>query len=417
MTMRRTRVFRQPSRLALPALAAALAVMAGAAKAEPNPYTFKISETLTYDDNLYRLPTNELKEAISSTALSFGLDQPIGRQRLLANATVRHDIYKENSNLDNTGYDIGAGLEWEAASRWAGDAKFRFTRALASFEDYGDLTGNLDKNEEDVASVSLRAVYGLVSTWGIQGTYEHFDVGYSQAAFADRERNSDSFGLGVLYRPSGVWTFGLSGRWTQGEYPHYNGNIKDEFDRRDLDLTAKYFVTGLSTLSARLSHTNEDHDVDATRNFSGLTGQIDWDYQATGKLGFRTTLARETGSGPSAFSNSGGTPGYLSDSSLTTRLGVAAKWAATAKITVRAGFEYWHDRYDAQFTGTGGTSSADDSAASRSVSLSALYEATRAVSFECGARYQKRDELITADATFFGYTATTAYCNGTLALN
>ncbi|MGA0609831.1 hypothetical protein [Caldimonas sp. KR1-144] len=417
---------------------AALAAWSGAARAQnlppplqpgpesSSPYYLRVSETLTYDSNVFRVPESlgERRDGISSTALTAGLDQHLGRQRLLGIATVRGNVFKNNDQLNNTGYDLGAQLNWEAASRWAGDARVNFSQTLARFEDYGSQTQvTSGKNQEKVALAALRAQYGLFSLWSIEGTYNHFDINYSADTFANRERTSDQAGLGVKFRPSGLWTFGLNWRETRGEYPQYRevGGVteKDEYDRTDIDLTARYFATGLSTLSARLSHTSEEHSIDSTRDFSGVTGEIRWDYQATGKLGISTTLARETGSGSSS-SSFGDTTSYLTDSRLTNRLTVNARWNATAKIQVRAGAILARDKFDDQFTSitVNGqvVSASGQTADSRTYSLSALYAATRSINFECGARYQKRDPIITSGSTFLGYTANTAYCAGALTL-
>lgn len=429
-------------RFAVAALAgAALCTLAGGARAQytpptagmesSNPYYLRLAQSFVYDDNIFRAPGNLPPpfaqvdhDWVSSTALSAGIDQHFGRQRAILNGTVRGNVFRDNDELNNTGYDLGAQLKWEAGSAWAGDARVNFSQTLAKFEDYGTAQRTIGKNMEKVGLVDLRAQYGLYSLWSIEGLYNHYDISYTADVpdFNSRERESDQAGLGVKFRPSGLWTFGLQWRETRGEYPHYRvapAPTKDEYDRTDVDLTARYFATGLSTLSARLSHTEEEHSIDSTRDFSGLTGEIRWDYQATGKLGVSTTLSRDTGSGSSS-TNLGGTTTYLSDSRLSERIAIYARWQATGKIIVRAGLDFSHDTYDDQFTSidiNGQLVSASGSTAdSRMYTLSAAYQMTRAVSFECGYRYQKRDPIITSGTQFLGYTSNTGYCTGTLGI-
>lgn len=422
---------------------AALATLSGAVQAQytpptagiqsSSPYYVRLSETVLYDNNIFRAPGNLPppfaqidNDWVSSTALSAGIDQPFGRQRAIANATVRGNVFKNNDELNNTGYDLGAQLKWEAGSAWGGDARVNFSQTMARYEDYGTANRTIGKNMEKVGLAELRAQYGLYSLWSIEGIYNHYDISYSADVddFNSRERKSDQAGLGVKFRPSGVWTLGLSWRETRGEYPRYNEPTpgvftKDEYDRTDVDLTARYFATGLSTLTMRLSHTKEEHSVDSTRDFSGLTGEIRWDYQVTGKVGLSTLLSRNTGSGSSS-TNLGGTTTYLTDSRLTNRLAINARWNATAKITVRAGLDYARDEYDDQFTSIDVNgqivSASGNTADSRTYNLSAIYQATRAIGLECGARYQKRDPIITSGTQFLGYDATTGYCTGTLSI-
>jgi hypothetical protein len=417
----------------------ALCAVSGSARAQytpptagiqsSNPYYLRISETLTYDNNIFRVPEGQPlplaqveDDLISTTALSAGIDQPFGRQRALANATVRGNVFKNNDDLNNTGFDLNGQLKWEAGSAWGGDAKVSYSETLADYEDYGSAARTSGKNMEKVGILDLRAQYGLYSLWSIEGLYNHYDIDYTADNFQSRVRRSDQAGLGVKYRPSGLWTFGLIWRETRGEYPYYRGiaPYNDDYDRTDVDLTARYFYTGLSTFSARISYTNEDHSIDSTRDFNGTTGEIRWDYQVTGKVGVSTILSREIGSGSSTTSidTGGGTStSYLTDSRLTNRIVLNARWAATAKITVRAGLDFSRDEYDDQFTSVGGVVSASGQTAdSKSYRLSAAYQLSRAIGFECGYRYQKRDPIISGNQPFFGYNADTGYCLGALSI-
>lgn len=435
---RRFLAHRNRAPFALSALAVtALCAVSGNARAQytpptagiqsANPWYLRISETLTYDNNLFRVPDGQPPgfaqvedDLISTTALSAGIDQHLGRQRLLGNATVRGNVFKNNDQLNNTGFDLNGQLKWEAGSAWGGDARVSFSETLADYEDYGTAARTGGKNMERVSILDLRAQYGLYSLWSIEGLYNHYDIDYTADDFQSRVRRSDQAGIGIKYRPSGLWTFGLQWRETRGEYPYYGAAGRDEYDRSDIDLTARYFYTGLSTFSARISYTSEDHSIDSTRDFSGTTGEIRWDYQVTGKVGVSTILSREIGSGSSTTSidTGGGTStSYLTDSRLTDRIQVYARWDATAKITVRAGLDFARDEYDDQFTSVGGVVSAGGQTAdSKSYRLSAAYQLSRAIGFECGYRYQKRDPIIAGNQPFFGYDADTGYCLGTLSI-
>ena len=60
----------------------------------------------------------------------------------------------------------------------------------------------------------------------------------------------------------------------------------DKMDRKDIDFTATWVPSGLSTVTGRLSVTREDHTAPSRGNFHGLTGGVTWDYKPTGKLSF-----------------------------------------------------------------------------------------------------------------------------------
>lgn len=413
----------------------ALALMAAsAAQAQTSPYYLRLQQNIDYDSNLFRQATNEQSDVISTTSVGVGLDQPIGRQRLFANANVGRVIYKNNDELNHTRYDLAAGLNWEAASRLSGLLQFNLARAQARFDDYGSTAGPIATlNEEKSSSADARVQYGGASLLSVEALANYTRVRYGQSNFAARDRNSHMFGGGVRYHPSSLLTLGLLLRRTEGEYPAAGGlAVADEYTRNDIDLTAQWQPSALTSLRARLTHTKEEHDLDATRDFSGLTGEMGWDYQVTGKVSLGLTLARETGSGtqvtalllptapgstPPPSATPATTPSYLNDSRLTSRLGLRVTWDATAKIRVAGGYDYSRDRYDSSFVSSGGGGATGTEGNTRRYSLTAGWNATRNLSFGCGAAHEERNsDLTVSGGGSYGYTVTTGYCNAALIL-
>lgn len=410
---------RRPSFLGAPRLLWVAGLVAvGSAHAETNPYYLQVGQILAYDSNLFRVDSGEESAWISTTGLRAGFDQPIGRQRVFGSAGVGYTVYNNFSDLNSTIYDVDLGLDWEAASKLSGSAVTRATQRQASFADYGSLAAdNSGSNLERTQGIDLRAQYGGASIWTLEALGGYSKVSYSANDFADRENSYYMWGGGVRYRPGGPWSFGLTARRTDGEYPNYatgpNGNIADEYHRNDFDLSTFYQPTGASRLAARLTYSDEKHDEDASRDFNGWTGEVRWDYQATGKLRLGTNFTRVTGSG-SSYSVSpptgGGTPGVpvqstLSQSRLSNNLGLLATWTATGKITAGATANLTREKNDNQFTGN------SDWVNSYGYGLNATYAATRVWTFLCGLGYQKQDA---DDNGSQGYTATTATCTARL---
>jgi hypothetical protein len=416
----------------LPWLCAAGSLLASVgAQAQTSPYYLRLSERLGFDSNIFRVSGGaEQRDYTSTTAITVGIDQPISRQRLYGSATADYTAYKGNDQLNGPGYELIGGLGWEIGSKLAGDARVSLRQVQASLADYGALSSlSRDKNRERSALFDLRGTYGGQNLLALEGLYNHTDISYSNNGFATRERESDTVGAGIRVRPSIDWTYGLTWRETRGEYPRgvvvAGGFSPDEYDRRDIDLSASLRVSAISSFSARLSYTKEDHDQVASRSFSGLTGEIVGSYRPTGKLELGAALSRDTGSGntpsqlvPGATASGGtttgtttGTPvsggtagaatgatagssastGYLNDSRVSDRLRVIALWDATAKVRFNGGLTYSRDRYDTLFVvGTTGTLG-QEKGSTRGVTLGARYLFSRAVSFECGAGYESRD--------------------------
>jgi hypothetical protein len=403
------------------------------AHAQLRPYYITASETISYDSNLFRTSNDEDSDMYSTTSLILGVDQPIGRQRVYGSLGGHYTAYRDNNQLDGAGYDVGLGLDWEAASKLSGTARVRFAETLPNFDNYGSQQGeDTKRNEEQSKSADFTVQYGGASILSLEGLANYTKVDYSRNDFSNRERKSHMFGGGVRYRPGGPWTFGLTGRRTHGEYPQITSGtgetaLADEYDRTDLDLIAGYVATGKSNLSMRLSKSNEDHERDEERDFDGWTGALSWRYRATGKLNLALGITRETGSGSSFYSGAAVTDpdvppptnpavSYLTDSTRTDTISLNADWAATGRIIVSAGLTYSRDHFDNSFLVEDGSDSSDSTGHSSSYSLSATYAITRVWSASCGIAYERRSSDAQVDGGDYGYGATTGHCTATLAL-
>jgi hypothetical protein len=412
---------------------AAVGLACVAAHAQLRPYFITASETISYDSNLFRTSGDEDSDMYSTTALTLGVDQPIGRQRLFGSFGAHYTAYRDNDQLDGAGYDVGLGLDWEAASKLSGTARLRFAESLPSFASYGSQQGqSTDRNEEMSKSADLTVQYGGASILSLEGLANYTDVDYARNDFSNREHKSHMFGAGARYHPGGPWSFGVTARRTNGEYPKLTSStgetaLSDDYDRTDLDLSATYLATGKSNFTMRLSKTNEDHKRDEERDFDGWTGAATWRYRASGKLSLALGLTRETGSGSSFYNGavvtdpdlpqpSNPSVTYLTDSTRTDTVSLNANWDATGRIGVSAGLSYSRDKFDDRFVTGAGNDSSGNSGDSSSYSLAASYAITRVWSASCGIAYERRSSDANVDGGDYGYGATTGHCTATLAL-
>ena len=408
-------------------VAAACALLACAAQAQSSPFYFRASETLTYDSNVFRVPETlgRNRDGISSTNLTVGIDQPYGRQRWLGSAGITYNKFKNQDQLDNTGYDLLLGLDWSALSRLSGDVRLESTQQLANFENYGaQFTVDKTKNQERANNLNLRAQYGGQSLWVLEGSFAHRDVNYSDPLFDSREYRFDQVGAGAAYQPSDLLKLGIAARYADGTYPHGGNNGgADKFRRDDVDLTATWKASGLSTLDARVSATHENHDLDL-RDFSGVTGSVGWNYRPTGKTAIDLRLSRDTGTrgnGAPVLVDPAISTNFLTDARLSDRIYAGVRWEATGKITLRAQADYSHDRYDEQFfavnPGIVTNIPGGGSGNTRNYLVGVAYQATRTVSLGCDAGKRSRSTpVVLAGNVGYGYDATIAHCNIALML-
>ena len=345
---------RRPApRFAAVAMSAALACFTFGAAAETSPYYIGVSQSLSHDSNLLRLPTVQTApdgysraDTVSGTALLAGFDQRISRQRVFADLTLRANRYSNNSVFNNTGYSLSTGLDWQTVERLSGRLSASANRSLQlmSTAELGFLTS---KNLESVETFNASATLGMVTQYSLE-----FNGGHRQAhnslqdpGVQSREFKQDNASLGVRWRPSSATSLGLAVGVTQGRYPKFRSNAAGGFDadrykRNEIELSATLRPTGASTVDARISSGRTNYDLNEQRNFSGLTGFVNWGWQPTGKLRLNTTLSRDTGQDSYATTvfNVPATSDY---SRVTSTLRTAVNYDFSAKVAFVTSLAYY----------------------------------------------------------------------------
>lgn len=381
---------------------AAVLCAAGGAHAQSTPYYIGVSQSFTHESNIYRTRNNEVSDTISTTSLYGGVDQTIGRQRVYGNATVSANKFLDNGSLDNTGYGLKAGVDWATIERISGTVELNANQSLARYE---IAPGNSDKNT--LRDLSFRAVarVGVVTRLTAETGYTYRRVDYSLSAYRPRNFDQNAVSAGLRYRFSGALTAGAALRFTKGEYA--DRNPRDEYDRRDIDFTATWTPTGNSSLNGRVSLSDTSHSVASNADFSGVTGELTWNWRPTGKLRFVTSLTRDTGEEVSLLG--GADDQVLTNSRITTSLGTRATYELTSKVAADANVRYVHRKLDASVVNL----SADGGDNTRFVTVGLRWMAMRSLTVGCSVGYESRSSSSALSAP---YDTRTASCYGQFAL-
>ncbi|MDT7835844.1 hypothetical protein [Aquabacterium sp. OR-4] len=409
---------------ALTTLAALLlAAFAGSAGAETSPWYLGASQSFTHDSNLLRrngaadVPAGySMADTIASSALLGGLDQRWGRQQLNASATVRANRFQNNSVYNNTSYSLNGTLAWETVNRLSGTLKLASSQNLASF---ADSNAQAVRNVERANQIDALARLGSSTRATLEAGLGWKSRDYSAAAYDVYELRQTYGSLGVKWRSSDLLQLGAALRLTQGRYPHFPSATvsgaydPDAFRRQDIDFTALWKPSGASSLSARISPTRTRYDRETSRDFSSLTGQMRWDWAATGKLRVNSRLWRDNGQSADV---SGLT---LIDSGRTSNsLSMGADYAFSAKLGFNASIE--HTRRELTRTRSipalginDGGLSVDDR--TTSLALGARWSPLRAMMLGCDLGREQRSGPANTGLTR-PYSANTVSCYGQFTL-
>ena len=423
-----TQKFHAPQRRCVRPLIAALAAMAGAGAwaDEPTPWYIGASLTATHDSNVFRT-SNGPGDSYLSSGLLGGFDQAIGRQRVFATANLRYNKYQEQSTLDNTSYGVNAGWDWATIEKLTGNVSVNANQSLASFDGNANIQSS-SRNIVKADQVATSVRWGGDSLVTLDANYAHSRVSYSAPEYLSGKSSADTGSVGGSYRLGPDLRAGAAVRLTRTVQPYAvaktltptgpDDYLANTSNGRNLDLSLEWRYSAQTGVNTRLSWTKQTNSGTGDRDFSGLTGSIAANYAPTAKLGFSASLNRDAGTNSSFFNyltlvNTGTITGLSQNSQTSDTATLGATYAATAKISVNAGYQYRHSKIVNTFS-IGSSSSSDElSDKLRSGTLGVSYAIARAWQLSCNLGRETRN---LSGTNGFSYSANTASCAATLTL-
>ncbi|WP_431099872.1 hypothetical protein [Roseateles noduli] len=378
-------------RLALPA--ALLAAASGTVRAQSDagsPWYLGASLGHYYTDNVFRSNAASNSDQLTSLSLLAGADTRLGRQRVHADARFNDTRYQDNSSLNNRGYNIDTGLDWETAGNLSGTLDYTTARTLADFNSNTGIAPTTERNLQTDRSLggSIRLGLPNLSPFTLEGTFSRRERDYSLALWDSQEYRQNMSSLGVLYNASSAWRFGVAGRYTKGRVPS-NGF---EWDRKDIDLTARWRATGSSSLDARISRSTSD-------SFTGVTGSLSWNLSPGGRWSLNTKLSRDTGVEAYYLGINNGLADF---NRVQTALQSQLSYRLSGKVTATAGLGITKLSRNGDIA-LPGAGAKDDS---KQYSLGLNWEALRNVTVGCSYTRFDRD----TSNVLYSYNAYTAGC-------
>lgn len=380
---------------------------AGSVLAQERPWTLSASQAVRYDSNVFRSERGAPSESdVSSiTSLEGRLRARLGRQEAYVSAGASAHRYRENDQLDFTGSTLETGLNWSTVERLSGTLRYVQHRGLAVYGLAGaPQTTDRVLERARLGEASVR--FGLTSRSALLASLAQRRVDYSVAEYQDREFQQNVVSLGYQHGIDRALTLGVGARHTRERTPRYDeptpGNfVANRGTRRDLDFTALWRATGLSTVSARLSATRQRYSQAEEADFSGITGSLRWEYRPTGRLSLNAQLDRDTGAETRFADFSGEASEQAAESRrLVNSAQLEAFYALTGKTRMNARLR--HTR--AKLSDASGSTGHDNT---NTYGLGIEYNPTRTVLLGCEAAQENRS---TRSPLSYSYRATVAQC-------
>ncbi|NML14754.1 outer membrane beta-barrel protein [Azohydromonas sp. G-1-1-14] len=366
-----------------------------------SPYYLGASLSRGHDSNIFRVPEAKgpQSDSITTGALLAGLNQPISRQRVYADLELRRQRFDKLQELNNTGYKLASGLDWETVGNFSGALKLGTEKSLASYSTLFQETlqeKNIERERSFSASVQRGTARNDLQVFGALNARE---VDYSSPAFRSRENNRRALRIGARWHKSDLLTLGAAAVEARGKYP----SLPDAYNSHGVEFTGDWAVSGASHLDGKIIHERRRYDSARQRDFSGLTGLLRWKWEPTGKLALTTSLLRDADDSERFTDNTPNQP--IAGSRVTNSVMLDGAWKATSKITFNASMRY-SDRKLVNFAPSGAPMQRG-SDTTRLASLGATWTATNNVSVGCNVARESRS---TESNLSFSYKANTANC-------
>lgn len=357
--------------------------------------TFFITANVTeqYDDNLFRLPAgsdlqaligrSSSSEFITNTSVMFNVNKAYSLQRFELQAGVSDYRYRNFTYLDFLAKPYKGVWYWSLTPSLSGKLLTERQQSATSFTDYRGynksnvVTSDRSRFDAELEVAAAWHLLGGVSTSRNESTEQDRDEDDSQ---------SDSVEFGFAYRlPSGN-SVSYVGRRARGEYvnrrdPNAFGLIDNAFDDTEHALSAKWVWSGKTEFDARLAYFKREHDHYTMRDFDGLTGDANVNWQISGNTRLRAGVSRQLASDQTFYSS------YTQ----TDRLTLAPSWQIGKKTALSLRYDIARRDYEGAIVQTSYNGRRDTT---RSATLAVDWNPLRDLTLNASLRRDERESNV-----------------------
>jgi len=381
---------------------------------DPAKLTPFVEETLTTDDNVFRISkdvdpatvigSSSRADTYHTTTFGLNAEMPLSLQRFVANLTFNSTRYQRFSRFDSDGHDLRGSWLWQAGRDLHGELGYADTVSLASFAQL--LSPTLDRLQ--VRQEFVNGTWMVTPYWRLRAAGDRLEQRNSAPATLFNDVTIDGVEAALSRVSKAGNSIGFSTRLERGKFPTAEPfttplsttSIDNAYRQYAAGLTLDWTVTGISHLVARADQVSRRYDQLPQRNFTGQTGRIELTWTPTGKTTLTAIVQRDI------------SPYEYTRSSLVLLKGFGLRpgWHVTPKIDLSADLEAVTRSYVADpAQALGLTGQRDDRV--RSVSALISYHPTPRIGVQASLLHETRS----SNAAFGDYAANVAWLNARFA--
>ena len=357
-----------------------------------------VSETVTRDDNVFRLADNvdpllaigapSAKDTYHATSAGFAFDVPVSAQRFEGEVALNRYHFNRFDELDFNGYGARAIWRWRLGQRFNGDFGHDRSESLASLSNVQSGTRSTIANVIKTERTYVTATYEPASRWQLRGDVREATQRNDAIQYRPNDLDARSTELTLAYVTEQLTRIGVIAQHVDGRLPNPEplGSVllNNSYGQQSVAAFVEWRPSPHSQLKARAGPTRRDYDVISQRNFDGTTYVATMDWNPTDTL--TLTAIRQRDISPNEEINVGL---VLSDGVGFHTLWTVREKAALALELERADRTYLGDA--ASFLGT----AAPYAERVRSVGARLSLHPRKPLTVDLGVRHERRSSLTT----------------------
>ena len=305
-----------------------------------------LSETLTYDDNLFRRPSktnpnapiNESERWDLINRLSAGLRTyiPVSRQEFQLEGKVDDNRYANHDELNHVSSLAKGTWKWQAGTSFGGILGYGYRQYLGGFTNTGFFGRDLITDNTALVDVN----YKFNPRWRLNGQYRWLNSEHEAPQRRFLDLTSDTGIIGLHYKSPDENTIGIQYTHTDASLPNrervLSALIDNRYQEHEFSALYKWQITGKSLVEGRIGYRIRNHKQFSQRDYQGEAWRLNYQWTPTGK-----TVITLSGWGDLLNRTSDIAASYV----VTKGVSVSPTWSVTPKIDLQAKFSWEEWQY------------------------------------------------------------------------
>ena len=237
---------------------------------------------IEHDSNVLRVGSGAQSDTAYTAGVGLTYNKQFSLQRIRANIQADAWRYSDNSQLNFNTINYALAWDWSVTPRFHGTVsadRKQFREVTTDPVSFANRIGRRTERTE-----LAEGAFDIAGPWSVLAGVSHYRTESTEPFSWDASPDITYWHGGVGYKAASGSEFALRYKRGKGEYKDASfATLNSEFDENQVEATARWSITGKTTIDARIAHVKRDHDSAPVLDFSGMVGGVSATWDITGK--------------------------------------------------------------------------------------------------------------------------------------